>query len=508
MRTTADFVLERQELEAMLASGTFDRAPNLAHILRYVCAKYFEGAGEQIKEYNIAVEALGRPPDFDQKRDSIVRVEAHRLRKRLKEFYEADGLSHPVQIDIPPGQYAPRFVVRGPVAEVEPQTVAAVEEPPRAPVSEAPRRHSDLRLPVIALVALVIVALSAILLSRRAAVHATSTAAAGTVPPATVSSAALSEIRIRAGYSGGPYLDRFGRLWQSDRFFDDGGVFDSNNHPILGTRDPRIYETRREGAFSYDIPLAPGTYELRLHFAETLYGESNAAGGGETSRLFNVYINGVKTLDLFDVIADAGANEADVRVFKDISPAGDGKLHLKFEPHANLAFVNAIEVTPGAQGRMAPIRMAAREQAYTAPNGLVWSPDWYASGGQLVARSDAVTGAQDPELFRSERFGNLRYVVPAPPGKYAVTLYFAEDWFGPGKAAGGGVGSRLFDIFCNGMALRRNFDIFREAGGSNTAVKLTFHGITPNAQGKLAISLVPVRNYASIDAIEIVDESK
>ena len=37
------------------------------------------------------MEALGRPADFDQKRDSIVRVEAHRLRKRLREYYEADG---------------------------------------------------------------------------------------------------------------------------------------------------------------------------------------------------------------------------------------------------------------------------------------------------------------------------------------------------------------------------------------------------------------------------------
>jgi len=285
-------------------------------------------------------------------------------------------------------------------------------------------------------------------------------------------------------------------------------VFDSNNHPILGTREPRIYETRREGAFLYDIPLAPGAYELRLHFAETLYGESNAAGGGETSRLFNVSINGVKTLDMFDVIADAGANEADVRAFNDVSPAADGKLHLQFEAHTNLAFVNAIEVTPGVPHHMVPIRMAAREQAYTAPDGRVWSPDWYASGGQLVARADAVAGAEDPELFRSERFGNLRYVIPAPPGKYAVTLYFAEQWFGPGKAAGGGIGDRQFDIFCNGVALRRNFDIYREAGGSNRAVKLTFHGLAPNAQGKLAISLVPVRNYASINAIEVTDESK
>src|SRR3954468_24792022 len=110
MQAAADFRQERHELDSILASGILSRAPNLAQVLTYVCTKYFEGAGDQIKEYNIAVEALGRPADFDQKRDSIVRVEAHRLRKRLREYYEADGADHPIRIDIPPGQYAPRFL--------------------------------------------------------------------------------------------------------------------------------------------------------------------------------------------------------------------------------------------------------------------------------------------------------------------------------------------------------------------------------------------------------------
>src|SRR5580658_9906772 len=110
MNAAADFVQEKNELQSVLASGIFNRAPNLAHVLTYVCGQYFEGAAEQIKEYNIAVEALGRPAEFDQKRDSIVRVEAHRLRKRLREYYEAEGAGHTVRIDIPPGQYAPTFV--------------------------------------------------------------------------------------------------------------------------------------------------------------------------------------------------------------------------------------------------------------------------------------------------------------------------------------------------------------------------------------------------------------
>ena len=131
MHAAADFRQQRHELDALLASGIFSRAPNLAQLLTYVCAKYFEGTAEQIKEYNIAVEALGRPADFDQKRDSIVRVEAHRLRKRLREYYEADGAGHAIRIYIPPGQYAPRFLPSGtPLPSLSADTPAAPSDLP------------------------------------------------------------------------------------------------------------------------------------------------------------------------------------------------------------------------------------------------------------------------------------------------------------------------------------------------------------------------------------------
>ena len=125
MPTIAVFDQERAELDSVLSSGILERAPNLAHLLTYVCSKYFDGAGEQVKEYNIAVEALGRRPDFDQKKDSIVRVEAHKLRKRLREYYKTEGADHPIRIEIPPGQYAPRFIFQQAPAPDAAATVAA-----------------------------------------------------------------------------------------------------------------------------------------------------------------------------------------------------------------------------------------------------------------------------------------------------------------------------------------------------------------------------------------------
>ena len=69
-------------------------------------------------------------------------------------------------------------------------------------------------------------------------------------------------------------------------------MFATPNHVISGTPDPELFRSRREGDFSYDVPLRPGVYELHLYFAETLFGENNTAGGGEASRVFRIYING------------------------------------------------------------------------------------------------------------------------------------------------------------------------------------------------------------------------
>ena len=534
MQADADFRPERHELDTILASGILTRAPNLARVLTYICAQYFAGTAGQIKEYNIAVEALGRPADFDQRRDSIVRVETHRLRKRLREYYEADGADHAIRIDIPSGQYAPRFLPSGITqASLSTETLVAqggldAESPDPAPGSARVEPETRVGRPVRSLAKPGIPAAAAAGPRRRKRTLVTvlslmvgagavafwrsperriANVAAG--PPPIVGAVANPiELRILAGHLKGDYTDRWGRIWQADRYFQGGSVFESHGHPISGTREPGIYQSRREGAFDYDIPLPAGVYEIRLHFAETLYGENNEAGGGESSRVFNVWINGTEALHEFDVISEAGPGTADIRTFKDISPAADGKLHLRFEPFHSPPLLNAIEIVPGTRGKLRPIRMLSRDRVYVDKQGRVWEPDRYARGGQLIRRTNPVAGADDPEIFRFERFGNVQYVIPVPPGRYAVTFHFAEAWFGPNTSPGGGAGSRVFDILCNGVALRRGFDVFKEAHGGGRAVTWSVHGLEPDAQGKLRIALAPVRHYASVNAIEVLDESK
>ena len=101
---------ERTEVEEVLSSGALGRTNNLIRFMTYVCERYFEGAIDEIKEYNIAVHALGRRVDFDPQLDTIVRVTAHALRKRLEDYYKSGGAQHAVHICLPPGHYIPKFI--------------------------------------------------------------------------------------------------------------------------------------------------------------------------------------------------------------------------------------------------------------------------------------------------------------------------------------------------------------------------------------------------------------
>src|SRR3954447_7587321 len=101
----------RNELQVLLASRAFRQSRGLAKLLRYICSKAMVDDADTITEYTIAVDVLGKPQDFKESKDASVRVEVHRLRKRLAEYYEQEGAHDSVRIVIPTGQYTPRFLV-------------------------------------------------------------------------------------------------------------------------------------------------------------------------------------------------------------------------------------------------------------------------------------------------------------------------------------------------------------------------------------------------------------
>src|ERR1700736_4444346 len=91
----------RRQLERVLESPGFARNERLSRFLRFVGERHLEGRHQDLKESVIAVEILGRKPDYNPKQDPIVRTEAGRLRARLNEYYTAEGKGDALIIDLP-----------------------------------------------------------------------------------------------------------------------------------------------------------------------------------------------------------------------------------------------------------------------------------------------------------------------------------------------------------------------------------------------------------------------
>ena len=105
----------RTELEKILRSAEFLRRPQLQRFLNFVVEEQLAGRGAQLKEYVLGVGVFGRPPDFDPRLDSLVRVEARRLRAALQKYYEDEGRDDPIRIDLQKGSYLPSLIRRQPV---------------------------------------------------------------------------------------------------------------------------------------------------------------------------------------------------------------------------------------------------------------------------------------------------------------------------------------------------------------------------------------------------------
>lgn len=120
----------RAELRALLDSREFRQSKGLSKLLRYLCGKALVGDPEPITGYTIARDVFGKPEDFKDNNDASVRVEVHRLRKRLGEFYTRQGASSRVRIVIPSGRYAPEFLILGEPEPDEPSTEMEVAAQP------------------------------------------------------------------------------------------------------------------------------------------------------------------------------------------------------------------------------------------------------------------------------------------------------------------------------------------------------------------------------------------
>lgn len=121
-KTLSSAAQVRDEVERILSSPKFVRSARLGRFLRYAVERTLEERTGDLKESVLAIEVFDRKPDYDSRIDSVVRVEARRLRSKLREYYETDGRNSVLVFEIPEGTYVPRWSAGPPSHRPTPAT--------------------------------------------------------------------------------------------------------------------------------------------------------------------------------------------------------------------------------------------------------------------------------------------------------------------------------------------------------------------------------------------------
>lgn len=156
--------------------------------------------------------------------------------------------------------------------------------------------------------------------------------------PATNALPTVEAVRIRAG-AALALTDSSGNTWLPDQGFTDGDTVERPELAIANTKDPGLYQTERYSMTGFSWPLPNGKYTVKLHFAETFEGITQA---GE--RVFSFNVQGREFKD-FDVFAKAGGVQ---RAYVETVPVEitSGRLQITFTPQIENPQINGIEIIP------------------------------------------------------------------------------------------------------------------------------------------------------------------
>jgi hypothetical protein len=240
----------------------------------------------------------------------------------------------------------------------------------------------------------------------------------------SVSPVQQASILINSG--GTQYVDGQGRTWLADTYFS-GGKTGVKSFDVTGTTDDALYLDYRFASsgtpFSYNIPVAAGTYNVTLYFMEPFFGAPGEAAGTIGARIFNVSLEGQLLLSNFDIYAQNGAGKAVVKTFNAVSVA-DGTLNILFTSVVNNAIVSAIEINPSSDN--------TPPTDVTPPN--VVSVDRYqpttdtTSGSSVtyqVTFSEAVSGVDNADFTLTTTSGTAAGSIASTTGSgstYQVTV--------------------------------------------------------------------------------------
>lgn len=197
----------RAELAAVSRTPEFERAAVMRRLLEFLVSETLAGRGDALKAYSVAVDGLGRDPDFDSQSDSYPRVQVGRLRKMLEAHYARAGDEGP-QLVIPSGRYRVDLIAGGgPAADPAPAPAPADDVPVPPRFSPVRSRFPTALVSMISLFVLVVAALLWVILRS----------GAGSTPMRPLSRAPVLEIgAIQANGPGARTLAGATRVLMED----------------------------------------------------------------------------------------------------------------------------------------------------------------------------------------------------------------------------------------------------------------------------------------------------
>jgi len=172
---------------------------------------------------------------------------------------------------------------------------------------------------------------------------------------AGTSVAAVTAVRPTSAHlvaAGRAVTDRSGQVWSTDSGFAVGGTLSTTSQSILGTTEPKLFQTQRYGMSGFKIPLAAGTYQVTVNLAEHYWPKAR-------QRIFSISAEGHTVASGVDAVAEVGEFHAYQLRFS--VPVSDGTLDLRFTAqidHSMLSSVSAV-LSNSAPVTSAPVSLAA-----------------------------------------------------------------------------------------------------------------------------------------------------
>ena len=123
----------QSQVDRILRSDEFRSSEVLRRLLKFLAEKSALGEADQLKEYAVAIDGLGKPHSYDPRHNSAVRIQVGRLRQKLAEYYRTEGKHDEFVVDLPKGRF--KLTCEPRCAVVEPAPAAPAPVPPPSEIN-------------------------------------------------------------------------------------------------------------------------------------------------------------------------------------------------------------------------------------------------------------------------------------------------------------------------------------------------------------------------------------